>query len=102
MQESPNADHEAAGGAGADEAERLLETPDGTWLVNEGLVIGRVHGRKAAFEYKSIEWHPIVALKILQGMPVPQATGLTLVAGRHRPVYHPRPGVDGPRFSIGT
>jgi hypothetical protein len=105
MQEVLDAqDHEAATGAGAAEAEGLLEDSRGvTWLTHNGAVIGSVTGRKSALEYESISWHQSIALRLLQGFTIPQAThGLTLVSGTHRPVWHPRPGVDGVRFAIGT
>lgn len=95
-----SSDYEHSSWTRASEAIGLLEDSRGVvWLINNGRPVGSIYGQKKELEFGSITWHPTVALCLLQGMSVPQATGLVLEAGVHRPVWHPRPGVDGVRFT---
>jgi hypothetical protein len=91
--------HEDSSPPRADRAKRFLEDPDGVaWLLSDGRRIGRVRGEITTSV--DIDWVHEVALLLLQGASIPYVTGgLSLVAGAHRPPWHPRPGIDGAVFS---
>jgi hypothetical protein len=95
-----DADLKSARATSSSEAARVLEDSYGVkWLHVGTRTVGKVSGHKGSLEFESIVWHPIVSMRLLQGASIPDATGLVLVAGEHRPLWHPEPGVDHPRFS---
>ena len=94
-------DQQGSSGAGTSEATRLLEDPNGIkWLFVRERRIGRVIG-DGPFQFASIVWDHVIALRLLQGETIPKVTGLMLLSGEHRPFWHPEPGVEHPLFSAG-
>ncbi len=93
--------HEGSGAAITRRPHRLLEDSHGVvWLLVRDCPVGRVRGVQDLLRFDSITWCPAIALRLLQGTTIPEATGLVLLEGEHRPAWHPEPGVNNPFFSL--
>ena len=98
-------DHEGTDSSGAGEARWVLDRPEGavrqlaelTYLIHHGECVARAYGAHREGNHVTFDlllWSPSVALRLLHGMTVPQVAGFLLMGGKHRPAWHPLPGVE--------
>lgn len=60
--------------------------------------------RARVYDFQALYWTRSGALQRLQGVHALDILGpaITLLRGQHRPIYHPRPGLETPRVVLPT